>query len=183
MQHKTVTSETTIAWGAAWRALPGQTVCGDLHLVKPGSDGILLGVVDGLGHGDEAIAAAKSAVATLEAHASEPLSAIVKRCHEALTKTRGAVMTVATLQPSASHLTWLGVGNVEAVLLRAGSNVKAPPVHVLLRSGIVGYQLPELSASNLSVSPGDLLVFATDGIGAGFTKGIARSDSPQQIAE
>src|ERR1051325_599353 len=110
MQHKTATPETMIAWGAAWRALPGQTVCGDLHLVKPGSDGILLGVVDGLGHGGEAIAAAKNAISILESHADKPLNALVRRCHEALTRTRGVVMTVATLQPSAGRLGWLGVG-------------------------------------------------------------------------
>ena len=46
MQHKTVTPETLIDWGAAWRALPGQAVCGDLLLVKSISDGVLLGVPD-----------------------------------------------------------------------------------------------------------------------------------------
>jgi serine phosphatase RsbU (regulator of sigma subunit) len=37
---------------------------------------------------------------------------------------------------------------------------------VLLRSGVVGYQLPTLRASTLPIAPGDLLIFATDGIGA-----------------
>lgn len=183
MQKGTVISEPLIAWGVAERALPGQTVSGDLHLVKPIAGGVLLAVVDGLGHGDEATTAAKTAIAVLESHADEPLPALVKRCHEALTKTRGAVMTVATLRLFHGQLTWLGVGNVEAILLRADSQGKASSDRVLLRSGLVGYQLPELRANTLALAPADLLIFATDGIGARFAEGLVRSDSPQQLAD
>src|SRR6266446_6982819 len=96
MQDESVISTSLIAWGVASRPLPGEIVCGDLHLIKPTRGGVLLAVVDGLGHGDAARAAAKTAVAVLESHAEEPLSALVNRGHEALTKTRGVVMTLAT---------------------------------------------------------------------------------------
>src|SRR6266436_4610193 len=98
MQNETVISTPLIDWGVASRALPGEMVCGDLHLIQPITDGVLAAVVDGLGHGDEASIAAKTAIAVLESNADEPLTALVKRCHVALTKTRGAVMTVATLR-------------------------------------------------------------------------------------
>ena len=52
-----------IDWGVAARPLEGQAVSGDLHLVKPLDDGVLLAVVDGVGHGGEAVAAARAAVA------------------------------------------------------------------------------------------------------------------------
>jgi phosphoserine phosphatase RsbX len=183
MQSGTLIPQQLIAWGVASRALPGQPVCGDLHLVKPVADGILMAVVDGLGHGDEAVVASKRAIATLEAHSDGSLTTLVRQCHEALTKTRGVVMTVAALQPSASRLTWLGVGNVEAVVLSGGGQAKGRVDHILLRAGIVGYRLPELRASNVTVSPGDLLVFATDGVGGGLTKGLRSGDSPQRIAD
>ena len=41
-----------IEWSVASRALPGQSVSGDLHVVVPTADGALIGVIDGLGHGD-----------------------------------------------------------------------------------------------------------------------------------
>jgi len=183
MQNESVISRPLIDWGVARRPLRGAVVCGDLHLIKPISGGVLAAVVDGLGHGDEAAIAARAALSVLERHADEPLTALVKRCHEALTKTRGAVMTVATLRSVENQLAWLGVGNVEAMLLRSDRQARAPSDHVLLRSGVVGYQLPALRASTLPLAPGDLLIFATDGIDAVFAEGLVRSDSPQQLAD
>src|SRR5213593_1172653 len=183
MQDDSVISTPLIAWGVASRPLPSEIVCGDLHLIQPTMDGVLLAVVDGLGHGDAAIAAAQTAMAVLKSHAEEPLTALVNRCHAALTKTRGAVMTLATLRWLESKLTWLGVGNVEAILLRADRQAKAPSERVLLRSGLVGYQLPVLRASTLPLALDDLLIFATDGINPGFAEGLVRSDFPQQLAD
>jgi len=138
-----------------------------------------MAVVDGLGHGAEAAAAASTALAVLETHPQEPLGVLVRRCHEALTRTRGAVMTVASLQCGERQLTWLGVGNVEAVLVADST----PARRAVLLNGVVGYQLPALRAATVPVAPGDLLVFATDGIGAGFSDALATSDSPQQVAD
>ena len=183
MQDESVISTPLIAWGVASRAAPGEVVSGDLHLIKPITDGVLAAVVDGLGHGDEASTAAKIAIAALESHAEEPLAALVRRCHGALTQNRGVVMTVATLCSLDDKLVWLGVGNVEAILLRADRQAKAPSDRVLLRSGLVGYRLPDLGASTLPLAPDDLLIFATDGLNAGFDEGLVRSDSPQQLAD
>ena len=183
MQDESLISTPLIAWGVASRALPGQLVSGDLHLIKPITDGVLAAVVDGLGHGDEALTAAKTAIAVLESHAEEPLAALVKHCHAALTQTRGVVMTVATLRSLEDTLGWLGVGNVEAILLRADRQAKVPSDRVLLRSGLVGYRLPYLRASTLPLAPDDLLIFATDGIDATFAEGLVYSDSPQELAD
>ena len=205
MQNESVIAKPLIHWGVASRALPGEIVCGDLHLIKPIPDGVLLVVADGLGHGDEATVAAKTALAILEEHSEEPLEALVTRCHDALRKTRGAVMTVATLNSFEGRLTWLGVGNVEAMLLRAGDQTKTSPdgvpsgkapgtsplarlpqslsVRVLLRNGIVGYVLPELRTSMQPLQTDDLLVFVTDGISAGFTGDLPPGEPPQQLAD
>jgi len=52
----------------------------------------------------------------------------------------------------------------------------------LLRGGLVGFQLPELRASVIPVSVGDLLILATDGIQAGFEDEIKLNETPGQIA-
>src|SRR5262249_41555504 len=89
----------------------------------------------------------------------------------------------ASLRPLAGKLEWLGVGNVEALLLRADAPAKLAADRVLLRNGLVGYKLPELRTSVVTIAPLDLLVFATDGIRPGFANGWTRSAPPQQIAD
>ncbi len=183
MDNATVTSLSAVTWGVAARALPGQASCGDLHLVKALGDGVLLAAVDGIGHGEEATVAAECAVATLECYASEPLVSLFRRCHAALAKTRGVVMTLAYVDTRAEALTWLGVGNVEALLARADGRGEPSPERALLRSGLVGYTLPPLQTRVIPLAPGDLLVFVTDGIGPGFARGWLLTDPPQQIAD
>lgn len=174
---------TPVEWGVASRALPGQSTSGDLHLVKPRDNVCLMAVVDGVGHGDEATTAARTAVKVLEDHPTEQVISLVKLCHQTLLQTRGVVMTVASLQLAEGIISWVGVGNVEGVLFRADVNATPPSERVLLRSGLVGYQLPALQASVLSLAVGDLLVFATDGIRTGFTADLFNGDSAQQIAD
>jgi negative regulator of sigma-B (phosphoserine phosphatase) len=183
MADKTVIAGSVMDWGVASRALPGQTVCGDVHLIKPLPDGLLLAVLDGIGHGAEAAAAATIALGVLSGHAGEPLSVLFRHCHDALIRTRGAVMTVAWLEPDEGRLTWLGVGNVEAMLLRPGRAPQIPVARAVLRSGIVGFHLPALQSSSTSIARGDMLVFATDGVGVGFAETVVAGGPPQQLAE
>src|SRR5512146_1217466 len=93
--------------------LRGQPESGDLHIVKETSGGVLIGVIDGLGHGVEAATAAQLAIKTIEAYAEESVINIVRRCDEKLRKTRGAVMALAFINSSDETLTWLSVGSVE----------------------------------------------------------------------
>lgn len=172
-----------IEWGVAAQPIPGQTVCGDLHLVKPFESGALVGVVDGLGHGDEAIAVARIAIQVLERHANQSVITLVKRCHDALTETRGVVLTLASFNTVDATLSWVGVGNVTGLLLRADPKAVPSCETALLRGGVVGYQLPLLNANVFAVAPGDLLILATDGIRNEFGQSGPLKGTPQQIAE
>jgi negative regulator of sigma-B (phosphoserine phosphatase) len=174
--------ELRFEWGVASRAFPGENASGDLHLVKPLPGGVLLAAVDGLGHGPEAVAAATTAVAILQNYADEPLPALVTRCHHAMKDARGVVMTVARLGPD-GQLTWLGVGNVEVLLFRADRQAVPAIERLLLDRGLLGFQLPSLRARTMSVAPGDLLVFATDGVTAGFVDDLVHRDPPQRLAD
>lgn len=182
MKSQVLHPTTLVDWDVAARPLAGQVVSGDLHLVKPFEQGVLIAVLDGVGHGDEATAAARTAATLLESHAHESIIALVKRCHKALTRTRGVVLTLASIRSTDNTLTWLGVGNVEGRLLRAGWNSYQPAECVLLRGGLVGYQLPALQASVVPIAPGDLLVLVTDGIDGRFEETVRPGETPGQTA-
>ena len=169
-----------LEWGVADFVPPGHSESGDLHVVAPFPEGFLVAALDGLGHGKEAAAAAKRAAAILKAKASMPVIALARRCHERLRATRGVVMSLASFNVSHGLVTWLGVGNVQGVLCRSGTGVQEA---LLLRAGVIGGRLPLLKAQVLPIGPGDMLIFATDGIRDNFAQALTRSDVPQKVAE
>ena len=183
MGHEVPKLPPLIEWGVAAQPLEGEAESGDQYVVRPLPNGVLVAAVDGLGHGPEAAAAARSAVVTLEGYAHEPVISLVKRCHERLMRTRGVVMSLASFNALDNTMTWLGVGNVEGALLRADATARPARESILLRGGVVGYQLPALHASILPVTRGDVLILATDGIRGGFAEDVTLSDPPQRIAE
>jgi hypothetical protein len=169
--------------GVAQRARPGDVKSGDRCVVQPFPAGVLLAVLDGLGHGEQAAAAAGIAASVLEEHASEAVDALVERCHAALTRTRGCVMSLASVDAGARTLSWLGVGNVEGVLARRHPGAAPTQELLLLRPGIVGHQLPPLHPARLPVASGDVLMLATDGVRSGFSRGLAPGLPPQRLAD
>ncbi|MBI3003826.1 MAG: SpoIIE family protein phosphatase [Ignavibacteriales bacterium] len=155
-------------WGVSSITLPGQTESGDRHVVQHFQNGVLVGAIDGLGHGNEAAAAAIIAAEILQNFADESVISLIRRVHEELIPTRGVVMTLASIDLVENTMTWIGVGNVEGILFRADPHANPAQEVVLLRGGVVGYQLPQLYASVVQISQGDTLVFSTDGIKSGF---------------
>jgi hypothetical protein len=177
-------SKPSIDWGSAALTLPGQTESGDRCIVKPFPDGALVAAVDGIGHGDEAAAAALAAIATLEAAPhQEPVITLLTQCHENLRSTRGVVMSLAWFDVLHGMMTWLGVGNVMGILLRPQFALSFTEETLLLRGGVVGSQLPVLQAAVLQVNPGDTLILATDGLRTNFATGPIRYEPPQKAAD
>jgi hypothetical protein len=171
-----------IEWGWAGAPLEG-TESGDLHVVAPFPGGALVAVIDGLGHGPAAAAAARTAASILTAHAAAPVRELVERCHEGLRTTRGAVMSLASLDARVSTVEWCGVGNVEGVLLHASATPARASEAIGTRGGVVGFRLPPLHVSVVPLLPRDVLVMATDGIRSGFTSSIDPEREPQAVAE
>jgi serine phosphatase RsbU (regulator of sigma subunit) len=174
-----------IEWAAKARARPGENICGDkLIAVDVDGTGALMGVLDGLGHGAEAAEAAKRGVDVLRSGRAEPLDVLVRRCHNALSGTRGAAMTLARIDFRSDTLSWIGIGNVAADLVAkhpAGLEVRSS---ARLAGGIVGYRIPEaLKPQQVPIRPGDLLVMASDGIVEDHLDGIDFSASSSTIAD
>lgn len=176
-------------WGVASATMAGEASSGDLHVVCARPHGVLVAVIDGLGHGREAFDAAQKAALTLAQHPNESVISLVHLCHKTLIGSRGVAMSVASFSVIDETMTWLSVGNVAGVLLRADvprfgdpSSVPAREA-VVMRGGVIGYDLPIVRASVTAVAPGDTLVFATDGIDSSFSDRLSLSRPPRGLAE
>lgn len=179
-----------IEWAAAGLSLAGEPVSGDCYVVKTLPEGVLTAVIDGLGHGREAAAAAQIAAAIINDNADEALVRLVQRCHKRLLGTRGVVLSMASINARNGTMTWLGVGNIEGVLLRnkrsgseAAADASPSGEHLLLRGGILGYQLPSLIAATIPIRHGDILIFVTDGIASNFSEGLDLDWSVRHMAD
>lgn len=171
-----------VEYGVAKFVLPGQDECGDHYLVRCNQNRVLIAAIDGIGHGEEAADVARTAGSILQAGLDEPLISLVERCHEKLRGTRGVVLSLAALDPLHGMMTWLGVGNVQGVLVRTDAAKGNAKEALLLRPGVLGSQLPPLQATVLPIAREDTLFFATDGIRGDFAGSLIALENPQRAA-
>lgn len=149
--------------GVFSRPHPGFSENGDAYLVhRDGENGVLVAVVDGLGHGPAAAEAAQTAIGFVASHASDELDHLLRRCHHRLRGSRGAAVALARIDGTGGQLSYGGVGNIEARLI---GHTSARPISY---NGIVGAILPNFRVFELSFQPDDLFLLHTDGISARF---------------
>jgi len=171
-----------IEWCAAGRALNDGPVSGDLHVAEYFPGGALVAVIDGLGHGPEAAVAAQAAAVALRQQPDETLTVLMTLCHQALRRTRGAVISLASFNAATATVSWLGVGNVAGLFVRRSPGTLAAREGLVARGGVVGYRLPALREAKMPVLRGDLLVMATDGIGSDFNPDVTPDRPVEDIA-
>ena len=168
-----------VLWAAAGAPIPGETSSGDGYVVLQRPLRTLIAVMDGLGHGPEAHEATNSAIAAIAETPDVPLHILFESCDKALQRTRGVVMSVASIAED-GQMEWLSVGNVEAVVVRSAQADRREAA--LARGGVVGWRMPSLSVRALRLDVGDLIVLATDGIRSGFASAVDPIESPEVIA-
>jgi negative regulator of sigma-B (phosphoserine phosphatase) len=178
-----VVKPDTLEWGVSSRIHPGETQSGDAYVVDTLDGGGFVAVIDALGHGNAAAHAAKVAVRTLQEHGTEALASLLQRCHARLRTTRGAAISMAYFDRDRQTMTWLGVGNVVGVLVYADPKGVRRVKPLLVRSGVIGDRLPDLSPLALEIRSGDTLLLATDGIREDFTETLPNSLDPQPLAD
>ena len=172
-----------LEYGVAGLALEGEERSGDLAVFAPYERGGLAVVIDGLGHGDEAAAASAIAARVIREHANAAPAALLSRCHEALRRSRGVVLTAAWFDLVDLEISWAGVGNVEARLVRGDAGYGARHDSALVLGGVVGYNLPAVRPAHTDLRTGDAVAFATDGIDADYSASLTPGLDAQRLAE
>jgi phosphoserine phosphatase RsbX len=183
MSTQAITSTNgSLEWDTATMPMPGENVLGDRAVVAFAEQHALLAVIDGVGHGGEAAAAAQVAADTLNHAPKHDVASMVLECHRVLAHTRGAALSLAWIDGQEHTMTWLGIGNVETRLLHGAEPVPVSD-SLLMHTGIVGHALPRLAPQRVDLARGDLLIFATDGIHRDFADNLMPAGSCRAIAD
>jgi serine/threonine protein phosphatase PrpC len=108
----------------------------------------------------------------------------MRRCDLALKHTRGAVLSLATIDFDSRSLEWAGIGNVEGILLRRPVEGGPPRRRLAPMPGVLGDNARTPRTESNPLYAGDVLVFVTDGIVHSFADNLEplMSSSPEQIA-
>lgn len=147
-----------IASGAL-RPYPGQKVSGDAFVIEPVANGLLIALVDALGHGPVAAEVAVLAVETIRRNAHEPPLRIIEQCHVRLLRGRGAALSVIHLGHDGTGR-FAGVGNVRARLFP--ESVRAPALIGV--AGVVGHRLRTVRETAFTLAMDGIGVIHSDGV-------------------
>ena len=140
------------------RQYPGETVSGDVAVLRSVDAGLLFGIIDGSGHGPDAHHVAhRLGLAVAEEKCSTPED-ILRVLHPLAIGTRGAAVGLAFLDCASRRLTYAGIGNVHIRLLGSRS------WRGVSRDGILGGRMPGILQQSVGVSVGDVIVIASDGV-------------------
>ena len=145
--------------GAVCLPIPGESQCGDAWATETQPQRTLLTIVDGLGHGPLAAAAATEAIRIFHLHARRSPAEIVEAAHTALRPTCGAVMGVAEIRTDLGELRWAGVGNISGEI-RLGEASS----HLVSLNGTLGHQVRKVREFVLPWSDACLLLLHSDGM-------------------
>lgn len=145
--------------GAVAVPIKGEDVSGDGWGAKLMPSSALLMLVDGLGHGPIASEAAREAERIFSVAQTESPARILQDAHDALRKTRGAAMAVASVSPQRGLISFAGVGNISASILTPDSSRG-----IASHNGTLGHQMQKLQEFSLPWNPNNLLIMHSDGL-------------------
>jgi anti-sigma regulatory factor (Ser/Thr protein kinase) len=152
---------------------------GDALVIQETKGKVLLAVIDGLGHGQEAHHASQKAATYIRSNPGHDLKTLLEDCHAELRHTRGAVIGLVRVDLSRCRLTYAGIGNI------TGRIVGRQTIRPLSKAGIVGHKIKAVSQDEFPFLPGDLLFMYSDGISGKFDPERLNTAalSPRQLAE
>ena len=148
------------------RPCDGEALSGDAVVVHSHDDGVLIAVIDVLGHGPQAYVLAMKLSGLLSKWLSwvatpSPEGAL-EVLHELARGTRGAVATVACLNSRTLEGSMVGIGNVRCRLFGSVSRTFD------FKEGVLGSRMRPRSPTLFALRPADVLILFSDGVTGRF---------------
>jgi hypothetical protein len=153
-------TESEFEVGGISVAVEGEESSGDAWSFASTRDNASVFVVDGLGHGPLAEAAAREAVRAYEANDTLSPVDLLDTVHRATRSTRGAAVAIARAEWNSGVVRFAGVGNISGALISAGGTR-----HMVSMSGIIGHQVRTFREFTYPLETGTLMVLYSDGLG------------------
>lgn len=166
-------------FGVASRHASGMTVNGDANIIKEWNGQTLLGIIDGLGHGEEASTASKKAKKFIIENHQREIDQIVQDLHLHLLKTRGVAAGLLKIDRARSRLLYCGIGNTEVRI------IGEPPMHPASLNGILGMNMRKARKFEYQYRLLRAVVLHSDGVSSKFDLSDYPSayPYPQEAAE
>jgi anti-sigma regulatory factor (Ser/Thr protein kinase) len=147
-------------WGVINLPKPGQELSGDGWGIILAKDHAQLMVVDGLGHGPGAAAAAHEAVRAFTEAVDLPPERAIEKVHARLRATRGAAVAIAEINPAEGLVVYAGIGNINGRILRQGEKTR----NLVTMNGIVGHEMKRIQRFLYPWKRGSMLIMNSDGL-------------------
>ncbi|HEY9772367.1 MAG TPA: hypothetical protein V6C81_01005 [Planktothrix sp.] len=155
----------------------------EIPILKATPSGIVCALIDGVGEDATAIEAAKRAAQPFEEYTHQSLTELFARSEKSLKAGTGVALTAAMFNVGFNTISWFGIGNVNGVLFRR-SPAADPRYHrIELISGLIGTGQVRLREMCLPIKPGDLLIFATEGVADTFVEALPIDGKPRLVAD
>ncbi len=148
---------------AATRPQPGYEQNGDAFLIEHGTNWTLVGVIDGLGHGQAAHRAASTARQYIQSNSSRSLEDLFAGVEEACRATRGVVLFLARFDWDERAVRLGSVGNITVKVCDVSKSH-----HLVPRRGVVGGHAPTPAIDRWELYPMPVMVVQTDGISSNW---------------
>lgn len=151
---------TAYRWeaGAFVRPMPGTIRGGDLALVRPAGDRILLAIVDITGHGERAHALLGRVETLVLSWSGQDPALLMRDIHASLAGTIGAAVGLLAIDAVAARYSYVGVGNTGVARI-SGDRWRG-----VSKDGLLGSRLPGLLPQDGALVSGDSFLLWTDGI-------------------
>jgi anti-sigma regulatory factor (Ser/Thr protein kinase) len=148
-----------LSFGVATRSYRRLPENGDAFVVKQWGRNAIVGVIDGLGHGQFAQRASQTARQYIQQHFDQPLESLFRGAGRACRGTRGVVMALARFDLDRQKLTIASVGDIEVRLIGNPERF-----NLIVKRGIIGLNAPSPVASEHPWTSTSLLVMHSDGL-------------------
>lgn len=145
--------------GAIGVPIADESVSGDAWASCQSIDRSVLLVVDGLGHGAMAAAAAEAAVRVFREQVHLSPKAIIEVAHAALQRTRGAALAIAEINFAQQTVRFAGIGNISGTVFSITGTSR-----MVSHNGTVGHEVRKIQEFTYPWHPTGILIMHSDGL-------------------